>query len=143
MSEPDKQKLADILAQRLRQEAIGLFEKRTPAGWFVAPESVSVKLETLTYDKLVDEPTDLLTLEAHATARGLLVDGADANIVTLGQLQSKLRTNFELIADTVVYTPGAILAVEANQVRFQMKATCHPRSEISSASRSAAPQTCR
>lgn len=122
VSEEDKRRVEEILIQRLRREALSKYQAILQEGEFIAPESVSVRLDSKTYDKFVDEPADLLTLTAHATARGTIVDGSKANIVALRQLGSKLRPGFVLIPKTVEYIPGAVLSVEQDSVRFEIKA---------------------
>ena len=70
-----------------------------------------------------DEPADLLTLSAHATATGLVVNGANANIVALDQLQSQLRDGFELLPDSIDFKPSVIFAADPQSVRFEMIAS--------------------
>jgi baseplate J-like protein len=122
VSEEDKRRLGEVLTQRLRQEAVTKFQAKLAEGEFVAPESVRVTLDSTTFDKFVDEPTDLLTLSAHATARGTIVDGANANIVAFKQLESKLREGFVLLPTTVQYIPGQVLGVDQDTVRFEITA---------------------
>lgn len=124
VSEEDKRRLEERLAQRLKQEALMKFRERLQEQEFVVPESITVTLESETFDKFVDEPAELLTLSAHAVARAPIVNGANANIVALNKLKAKVRDGFELIPDTIVYTPGGVLRVNAEKgtVAFEMKA---------------------
>lgn len=125
VSEEDKRRLEERLTQRLKQEALAKFRELLKEQEFIVPESISVKLESETFDKFVDEPADLLTLTAHALARAPIVNGADANIVALNKLKSKMRDGFELIPESIIYTPGAVLRVNAEKgtIVFEMKAT--------------------
>ena len=122
VSEDDKSRLEQTLTNRFRQEAITKFQAKLQENEFLAAETISITLETKTFDKFVDEPADLLTLTAHATAHGLIVNGANANIVALKRLESKLRTGFELLPESIKFVPGAILAAEPTSIRFEMNA---------------------
>ncbi|MBI3731850.1 MAG: baseplate J/gp47 family protein [Chloroflexi bacterium] len=122
VTEEDKRRLEEVLAKRLKQEAISKFQAKVKNQEFVAPDTVSVILDSKTFDKFVDEPADLLTLTAHATARGTFVYGGDANVVALKRLESNLRPGYALLANTVVYTPGAVLGVDQDVLRFELVA---------------------
>ncbi len=122
VSEDDKTRLQQILTNRFRQEAITKLQGKVQENEFLAAETISITLDTITFDKFVDEPADQLTLTAHATAQGLIVNGANANIVALKRLESKLRTGFELVPDTIQFVPGGILAADPNSIRFEMSA---------------------
>src|SRR6185436_7859720 len=74
VSEEDKRRVEEVLAQRLRQEAVSKFQAALKEDEFVPPETVTVTLDSKTFDKFVDEQADLLTLSAHATAHGLIVN---------------------------------------------------------------------
>jgi hypothetical protein len=87
---------------------------------FVPPETVTVTLDSKTFDKFVDEQADLLTLTAHATAHGLIVNGANANLVALEKLRSSVRTGFELLPDSIEFTPSALLDAKPDSIRFEM-----------------------
>ncbi len=122
VSEEDKKRLEDTLANRFRQEAITKLQGKQLENEFLAAETISVTLDTKTFDKFVDEPADLLTLTAHATAQGLIVNGANANIIALKRLESKLRTGFELLPNSITFVPGGILAADPTSIKFEMNA---------------------
>ncbi len=121
VSDQDKRNLESNLVKRLRQEAISKFKASLKDQEWVVPESVAVSLDNTTFDKFVDEPAERLTLTAHATARGSIIDDADANKVALRRLESKLRPGFELL--TIQFTRGEVLAVEPDGVRFETQAS--------------------
>ncbi|MEP7199588.1 MAG: baseplate J/gp47 family protein, partial [Chloroflexota bacterium] len=120
VSDEDKRRVEEILTQRLRQEAITRFPTTVQENEFIAPETVVVTLDSKTFDKFVDEPADLLTLSAHATARGLLVNGANANIVALERLKAQARTGFELLPNSIQFTPSVVRVANSDSVRFEM-----------------------
>ncbi len=122
VDEADKQRVADALVRRLRQDALTRYRAALKEGEFVAPESVTVTLDTKTFDHLVDEPADVLKLTGSATARGLIVNGADANIVALDRLKATVRPGFELLPDTIEFVPGALTGTTADSVRFELTA---------------------
>lgn len=122
VDEADKQRAADALVQRLRQDALTRYRSALKEGEFVAPESVTVTLDTRTFDHLVDEPADVLRLSGTGTARGLIVNGADANIVALDRLKSTVRNGFELLPDTIEFVPGGLTGTTADSVRFELTA---------------------
>jgi len=122
VSEDDKSRLEQTLTNRFRQEAITKFQAKLQENEFLAAETISITLDTKTFDKFVDEPANLLPLTAHSTAHGLIVNGANANIVALKRLESKLRTGFELLPDSIRFTPGGILTAEPASMRFEMNA---------------------
>jgi hypothetical protein len=130
VSDEDKRRVADVLRQRLRQEAISRFKAALQENEFVPEDTVTVTLESTTYDKFVDEAADLLTLAAHATARGLIVNGVNANIVALEQLKAKQRDGFELFPDSVEFQPGAVLAADPDSVSFELTAKGRAASAI-------------
>ena len=121
----DKKRLEEQLTRQLRQEAVSLFREKQREQDFIVPESIQVTLETETFDKALDEPTDLLTLTAQGAAKGTIINGANANLVALNELNAKKRANFMLVDETVTYTPGAILSADPDKgsVRFQMRAS--------------------
>jgi baseplate J-like protein len=120
VSDEDKRRVEEVLIQRLRQEAVSKFQAALKEDEFVPPETVTVTLDSKTFDKFVDEQADLLTLSAHATARGLIVNGANANLVALEQLRSRVRPGFELLPDSIVFTPSALLQADTESIRFEM-----------------------
>lgn len=130
VSDEDKRRVEEILMQRLRQEAITRFPSTLQENEFVTPETVVVTLDSKTFDKFVDEPATLLTLSAHATARGLLVNGAHANTVALERLKSSVRAGFELLPDSIQFTPSVVRTATPDSVRFEIIATGHTTSAV-------------
>lgn len=122
VAESDKTAAANALVLRLRQEALTRYRAGLKEGEFVAPESVTVTLDTRTFDHLVDEPADSLLISANAVARGLIVNGADANIVAVEKLKSVVRNGFELLPDTIQFVPGELAATTTENVRFDLTA---------------------
>ena len=122
VSDEDKRRVQEVLVQRLRQEAISRFKAALLENEFVAGDSISVTLDSRTFDKFVDEPADLLTLSAHATARGLIINGANANIVALEQLRARQRPGFELLPDSIEFVPGTVLSADLENASFELTA---------------------
>lgn len=120
VDEADKKRAADALVRRLRQDALSRYRAALKEGEFVAPESVTVTLDNTTFDHLVDEAADVLKLTGSGTARGLIVNGADANIVALDRLKSTVRNGFELLPDTIEFVPGGLTGTTADSVRFEL-----------------------
>jgi hypothetical protein len=50
----------------------------------------------------------------------LIVNGANANLVALEQLRSRVRPGFELLPDSIVFTPSALLQADTESIRFEM-----------------------
>ena len=122
VSDEDKRRVEEVLRQRLRQEAISRFKATLQENEFVPEETVRVTMDSRTFDKFVDEPADLLTLAAHATARGLIINGVNANIVALEQLRARQRPGFELLPDSIEFVPGAVLSADLESASFEMTA---------------------
>jgi hypothetical protein len=122
VSDEDKRRVEEVLVQRLRQEAISRFKTALQENEFFPEQSVTVTLESETFDKFVDEAADLLTLSAHATARALIVNGVNANIVAVDQLRTKQRSSFELFPDSIEFQAGAILAADLESASFELTA---------------------
>jgi hypothetical protein len=124
VTQADKQRLKDLLLQRLRQEALARMQEQLDAQEFVPPETVQVFVISEVYDKFVDEPADALTLELKAAANGVVIAGQDANAVALDALQRMVPSRYYLAAQGLSFERGPVVQIdEERRVSFIMTAS--------------------
>src|SRR5439155_11837568 len=58
----------------------------------------------------------------NATASGLVINGANANIVALEQLKARQRPGFELLPDSIEFVPGTLLYADPDTASFELTA---------------------
>ncbi len=69
----DKEQLRTQLSQRLAQEGRAALENQVPEGFTLVPGSVTMEPVTESFDRLVDEQADVLTLLYRLRVSGLIV----------------------------------------------------------------------
>ncbi len=73
----DKDQLRAQLSQRLAQEGRTALEQAVPEGFVLVPGSVTLEPVAETFDRLVDEQADVLTLQYRLRVSGLIVARRD------------------------------------------------------------------
>ncbi|MGB8645492.1 MAG: baseplate J/gp47 family protein [Anaerolineae bacterium] len=116
----DKTRLRDLLASQLQAAAVGRIQKAAGGDVFVAPASVDVSVVTESFDHLVDDPSDTLSLHVEAVATGMAVDHADLEKFAQGVLVSKVPKGYALLPNTLKVTTDPNARVEGSAVIFTM-----------------------
>lgn len=124
VTQSDKQRLKDLLLQRLRQEALARIQEQLDEQEFIPPETLQLFVISEVYDKFVDEPADALTLELKAAANGVVIAGQDANAVALDALQRMVPSRYYLAAQGLSFARGPVVQIdEERRVSFIMTAS--------------------
>lgn len=79
----DKEQLRTQLSQRLAQEGRTALANQVPEGFILVPGSVTMEPVTESFDRLVDEQADVLTLLYRLRVTGLIV--AERDVLRLGR----------------------------------------------------------
>ncbi len=101
----DKQKLQGQLMQQLTQQSASLLQQDLKPGEFVAPDSIVLETDTVSFDHSVDDPADVLNLRISATAYALAVNQSDLELFARTLLQKQVQTGFQLLPNGVVVNP--------------------------------------
>jgi hypothetical protein len=105
VTEDDKKKLqAQVMAQLLQQ---GLAALQTDLGpnEFLAPDSVQINPDSVTFDHTVDDPADVLNLQIAATAFGMGVDRGNLESIARTVLQKQVPSGYALVPNGIRVEP--------------------------------------
>ena len=110
------------LVKRLQQEAYDQLVSELNEDEFVPPDSLDVQVMSQRFDQVVDQQSDVLSMEMKIVARGLAVDGQSINGLAAQLLQSRADEGFRLVEDSMVVQRSAQVRVQANEVHFDVMA---------------------
>lgn len=116
----DKTVLRQRLEEELRTAAIARLQSEAGSDQFVPPASVQVTVLSESFDHLVDDPAESLTLHVEAVAVGALVDPADLQTFSERALASKVPKGYSVLPGTLRVEPDVNARVEANSVVLQL-----------------------
>jgi hypothetical protein len=122
VTQGDKDRLKALLLQKLQQEAYSSIVEELKEQEFVPPESLVVEVVSETYDKFVDEETDVLGMKMVVSASGTAIGGQDANALVYRLLEARVREGYQLTAEGLRFEAGQVVAVEGRKVSFTMQA---------------------
>jgi hypothetical protein len=123
VTQADKDHLKASLLQKLQQEAYNRILEELKEQEFVPPESLVVEVVSETYDKFVDEESDVLGMKMVVSASGTAIGGQDANALVYRLLEARVREGYQLTAEGLRFEAGQVVAVEGRNVSFTMKAS--------------------
>lgn len=101
VSPEDRTTLRERLNADLRRQAINALKSAAEANVYVVPSSVEVIVLGETFDHLVDDPSDTLTLKIDAVARGLVAKYSDFEKFAEKRLLSKLPEGYSVLPGTL------------------------------------------
>lgn len=119
----DKARLREKLSQELHQAAITRLQESVGEGTLILPASVQVSILTESFDHLVDDPADTLSLHVEAVATGYAVDRADLEKFAEAILENKMPPGYSVLPGTLVVDPNPDARVEGSAVIFRMKSS--------------------
>lgn len=119
----DKTVLSERLLEELHTAAISKLQSEAGSDYYVPPVSVQVAVLSQSYDHLVDDPADVLTLHIEAVAIGAGVDPAD--LQTFGQraLADKLPKGYTVLPGTLHVEPDVNARMEASSVILRLNSS--------------------
>lgn len=97
----DKKKLQAQLLQQLRQQGNTLLQKSLKPTEFMPIESVLLDVNDETYDRVVDDPADVLNMRMTAVVFGLAIDQEDTQAIVSSMLQKQMQTGYQLLPSGV------------------------------------------
>lgn len=107
---------------RLQQEAYGRLVSELEEGEFVPPESLDVQVLSQEYHQVVDEQSDVLSMDMKVAVPGVAVNGAALNELATQFLESRAGEGLSLIDDSLIVERVGSVQVEGRKVRFQVSA---------------------
>ncbi len=119
----DKKKLETMLVQQLTQQGTVELKNSLKEGEILPAESVLVDIDTSSFDHVVDDPADLLTLTVSATAFGLAVNQTDPQTVLRSMIQKQIQAGYQMLDAAIVVEsqPGA--KYQGIALKWPIKAT--------------------
>ncbi len=119
----DKTQLRQKLESELRAAAIGKLQQQVGADTFIMPASVQVSVLSESFDHLVDDPADNLSLHVEAVATGMAVDRADLTKFAEAVLTGKMPSGYSVLPDTLQVAPDTNARVEGSAVIFRLRSS--------------------
>lgn len=112
----DKTLLRDRLTQELHSAAISTLQDDAGSDYFIPPASVQVAVLGESFDHLVDDAAETLTLHLEAVAIGTAVDPADLRSFAQRALADKLPKGYTVLPGTLRVQPDVNARAEADSV---------------------------
>lgn len=95
----DKDQLREQVVQRLTQEGTAEIAKQVPEGYLLIPNTLTFDAVTESFDHLVDEQADTLTLLYRLRVEGLIVRQEDVEFLARPVLRENVPADRELLAE--------------------------------------------
>ncbi|GAP63388.1 hypothetical protein ARMA_1811 [Ardenticatena maritima] len=95
----DKDQLREQVVQRLTQEGTAEIAKQIPEGYLLIPNTLTFDAVTESFDHLVDEQADTLTLLYRLRVEGLIVRQEDVEFLARPVLRENVPADRELLAE--------------------------------------------
>jgi hypothetical protein len=129
----DKTTLRLRLEEQLRAAAVAKLQTQEGADVYVPPPSVQVSVLSESFDHLVDDSADTLSLHVEAVAIGSAVDLADLKTFGGRILGDKVPKGYRVLAGTLRVEPDLNARSEANAVIFKLNSSVQASPEVNSA----------
>lgn len=112
----DKTILRERLGEELRAAAITKLRQEAGPDYLIPTASVQVSVLSESFDHLVDDPAESLSLHLEAVAIGAAVDPGDLQAFAQRILGDKVPKDYTVLPGTLRVEPDANARVEANSV---------------------------
>jgi hypothetical protein len=99
----DKDKLRDLVVQKLRAEGHTHLTSELKSGEFIPFEAVAVTILDETFDHGIDDVTDVLKLQLHVVVKATVVDGRATTTLIQRRLEAQVPSSSQLIPESVVF----------------------------------------
>jgi Baseplate J-like protein len=119
----DKTNLSAKLNDELRAAAVQRLQTEAGPDTFILPASVDVSVLSQSFDHLVDDPADALSLHVEAVATGVAVDRSDLEQFAQADLTTKMPKGYSILPDTLKVSPDLNGRVEGNAVIFSLRSS--------------------
>lgn len=129
----DKTNLRTQLSNQLRAAAVTRIQKEGGNEVFIAPASVDVSVVTESFDHLVDDPSDTLSLHVEAVATGMAVDRADLEKFADSALKAKVPKGYSVLPGTLAVETDPNARMEGNSVIFTLRSSFQITPQLQSA----------
>jgi hypothetical protein len=115
----DPDKLRTDLLKRLQQEAYTQLAAELKPGEFIPPNSVDAQVMAEQFDQVLDQQSDVLSMEMKVVVRGTAVDDKSLENLARHFLETR-EPGLGLIEDSLAIERSEGVIVERNVVRFGM-----------------------
>lgn len=117
----DRTTARERLNAELKQRALGALQAASDENGYIVPASVQVIVLGETFDQLVDDPSDTLSLKIDAVASGIKVDYNDLETFAQRRLVIKLPSGYEMLPGTLRVEADPNARAEANSVILKLR----------------------
>lgn len=115
----DVDKLRGELIKRLQQEAYTQLVSELHAGEFIPPNSVDSQVMAEHFDQVLEQQSDVLSMEMKVVVRGIAVDGKSLEVLARHFLESR-EAGQGLIEDSLVVQRSEDVRMEQSVARFNI-----------------------
>jgi len=112
---------ADLI-ERLQKQAYDQLVSELEEGEFVPPDSLDVQVMSQHFDQVVDQRSDVLSMDMKVVARGVAVEGQALQPLSTRFLESQGGEGVKIIADSLVVKRSEQVRVEGRVVYFDVAA---------------------
>ena len=112
---------ADLI-ERLQKEAYEQLVSELEEGEFVPPDSLDVQVMSQHFDQVVDQRSDVLSMDMKVVARGIAVEGKALRPLSARFLESQGGEDTKVIADSLVVKRSEQVHIGGQVVRFDVTA---------------------
>jgi len=123
VSYKDFDKLRAELIAQLQKQAYEQLVAELDEGEFIPPESLDVQVMSQHYDQVVDQQSDVLSMNMKIVARGVAIDGKALDQLAIRFLESKAGGELHVIPDSLRVVRSEKVEVEGKIIHFSAHAT--------------------
>ncbi|HZQ10359.1 MAG TPA: baseplate J/gp47 family protein [Anaerolineae bacterium] len=117
----DRQAAREKMSGELKRKALGVLQSGAEDNVYIVPASVQVIVLGETFDHLVDDPSDTLTLKTDAVASGIYADFHDLETFAQRRLLSKMPQGYTMLPGTLRVDADPNARAEANSVILKVR----------------------
>ena len=118
----DKVQLRAKLMQRMQEESYAELTSTLDRGEFIPPDSLVITILDEAFDHKIDDVTDRLGMTMKARASGLAISGADGERLLLSLLEQRVKSGYQLIANSASFERGQLIDATPESAHFTMSA---------------------
>jgi len=122
VDQEDFDRLRDELIAKLQRQAYEQLIQELAEGEFVPPESLDVQVMSQEYHQVLDQESEILSMDMKIVARGIAVDGQALRKLAARFLEEKAGGDLAIIQDSLVVTPSEEVQVAGREVVFDVAA---------------------
>ncbi len=118
----DRRVARERLNAELKQRALGVLQESADENVYVVPASVEVIVLSEEWDRLVDDPSDTLTLKMDAVASGIYADFRDLETFAQRRLLSKMPQGYQVLPGNLRVEADPNARTEGTSVILRVRA---------------------